>query len=171
MTHWSKHTNTNSSRGGRRDRLIREQEHDPYRARSKPPEPSVCADCGAVFHRGRWQWGESPPDAHETQCPACARTRSRVPAGFLTLTGRFLQAHQEEILALARNLEEREQREHPLKRIMAIEPQDSRIEITFTDPHLARGVGEAMHRAYQGDLRYEYTEGENMLRVTWHRDE
>lgn len=168
MTHPDKH---NPAHGGRRNRLIREHEHDSYRGRSKPPEPAACPDCNAVFHEGRWQWGDPATDAHEIRCPACARIHDRLPAGYLTVTGGFQRSHRGEILELARNIEEREQREHPLKRIMGVLPEDNRLEITFTDPHLARGVGEALHRAYQGELDYHYTEEGNLLQVSWHRDD
>ena len=38
----------------RRERLLRELDHDSYHSKPKVKEPSVCKECGAVFHRGRW---------------------------------------------------------------------------------------------------------------------
>src|SRR5690349_4580543 len=38
----------------RRDKMFEERVHDPYKARHKIAEPSVCSQCGAVFHEGRW---------------------------------------------------------------------------------------------------------------------
>jgi len=52
---------------------------------------------------------------------------------------------------------------------MKIEDQDDGILITTTDIHLARGIGEALHHAYQGELEYHYNEQENLLRVVWAR--
>jgi NMD protein affecting ribosome stability and mRNA decay len=153
----------------RHDRLLREWVHDPYKSKSKPPEPTVCHECGAVFTSGRWQWAEAPDGAHEGLCPACQRIRDRVPAGILTLSGPFLREHREEILNLVRNTEEREKAQHPLKRIMAVEEGDEETVITFTDPHLARGTGTALHHAWQGDLDYHYLEEEMLLRVHWRR--
>jgi NMD protein affecting ribosome stability and mRNA decay len=153
----------------RRDRLVQEDRHDAYQAKHKLPEPTVCPQCGAVFHDGRWQWLSKPAQAHEEMCPACHRIHDDFPAGYVNVGGAFFQDHREELLHLARNEEARAKAEHPLKRIMKIEDQDDGIQITTTDIHLARGIGEALHHAYQGELEYHYNEQENLLRVVWER--
>jgi hypothetical protein len=153
----------------RRDRLIKEYEHDAYKSRTKLPEPTVCSQCTAVFHKGRWQWLPRPPQAHETLCPACHRIHDRVPAGFLTLGGDFLQVHRDEILHLARNIETREKTEHPLRRIMAVEQRDDNILITTTSMEMARSIGDAVRHAYKGELDYQYTDEANILYVDWKR--
>lgn len=156
-------------REDRHDRLIRELEHDPYHSKRKIPEPNVCPDCGVVFHHGRWEWGEAPADAHEHLCPACQRVHDRVPAAYLTLRGDFLAEHKQEILDMIHNYAAHERREHPLKRIMDIEDQDGETVVTFTEAHLAHGLGEALKHAYKGETEFEYTKGDTMLRVFWER--
>lgn len=151
----------------RHDRLLQEQVHDAYKVKGKLPEPTVCPECGAVFHQGRWQWGEAPAGAHSETCPACHRIHDHFPAGFLTLEGSFFQSHREEIMHLVRNHEQRERAEHPLQRIMAVDEQDDSVLVTTTDIHLARGIGEALHHAYQGELEFHYNPEENLLRVHW----
>jgi len=53
--------------------------------------------------------------------------------------------------------------EHPLKRIMAVEEKDGAMLVTTTDIHLARGIGEALHHAYQGELQYHYNPEQNSV--------
>ena len=154
----------------RRDRLIHEREHDPYKARKSLPEPTVCTGCGATFREGRWTWIPAPADAHRALCPADQRIRDQYPAGYVTLRGDFLKQHRAEILGLARNIEEREKAQHPLNRIMQVEDGgDSEIVVTTTNAHLARTLGEAIHSAYQGKLDFHYVEQDSLIRVLWER--
>lgn len=156
-------------RQARRDRLLREREHDTYMMRGKPPEPTVCAECKAVYHEGRWQWAARPAGAHERLCPACQRMRDRYPGGYLTLSGPFLRKHRDEILHVARNAEAREKAQHPLRRIMTVEENDDAILITTTTMDMARTLGDAVYHAYKGELDYQYTDEANILRVHWRR--
>ncbi|HEB57174.1 MAG TPA: ATPase [Gammaproteobacteria bacterium] len=150
-------------------RLLEELDHDPYHSKKKLKEPTVCPVCGAVYHKGRWQWGEKLAGAHETLCPACHRIHDRVPAGFLTISGDFYVRNKAEINSLIRNIEEREKHQHPLKRIMDVEQKGADTVYSFTDAHLARAMGEALYHAYQGELDYKYTDEDIMLRVSWSR--
>ena len=91
----------------RKDRLIHERIHDPYKATCKPAEPSVCPVCNAVFKDGRWQWLESwPVDSHQVICQACQRIRDNYPAGLVTMSGDFIKTHKQEVLNLARQHEQ-----------------------------------------------------------------
>jgi NMD protein affecting ribosome stability and mRNA decay len=155
--------------GGWRQEYRQEFVHDSYRQQEKLPEPTRCPDCGAVFRDGRWQWTPAPSGAHEALCPACRRIRDRYPAGYVTLTGDFFAAHRDDILHLVRNREVRAKAEHPLERIMAIEDVADGVQITTTDVHLARAIGEAVHDAYKGELELKYNDEENLVRVRWWR--
>ncbi len=142
---------------------------DPYFVRGKFAEPTVCSDCGAVFHEGRWQWTTTPENAHLKRCPACSRIHEELPAGYVSLEGEFMQAHKDQVLEIARNLEAREKAEHPLQRIMAVTEEDGKVLITTTGLNLARGIGEALKHAYKGELKLHYTPGDYMVRVEWRR--
>ena len=150
-------------------RIFDDLRHDPYQARQKYAEPTVCADCGVVYHRGRWQRGESPADAKRAVCPACDRIRDRLPAGFVTLEGPFFAAHRDEVLRLIEHEAERESDTHPLARIMEIAPETERTVVTTTDIHLPQRIGEALRSAYQGELAVAYGKDEYSVRVDWRR--
>jgi hypothetical protein len=154
---------------GHQIRNLREEAHDPYHNTMKLSEPTVCSQCGAVYHDGRWKWASIFAITHKDLCPACQRIQDHCPAGFLTLSGAFLSDHKFEILSLIHNISEREKAEHALKRIIQIVDSGSELEITCTDPHLARSLGEAVHHAYQGLLDIDYQKGEFLLRVKWQR--
>jgi hypothetical protein len=162
---------TDIERDGRRDRLIKERIHDPYKPREQLPQPSVCSECGVVYTEGRWQWlTQTPPGAEEILCPACRRVRDRVPAGFLTLSGGFLTEHRGEIMRLIRNKVDEQKAQHPMKRLMDItDGEGGETVVTFTDVHLPRGVGEAIERAYEGELEINYTEEAGIVRAVWRR--
>jgi hypothetical protein len=149
--------------------VFAEREHDPYAAEAKAPKGAVCPDCRAVYSDGRWQWLAVPKGARGWLCPACRRTRDRFPAGFVWIVGDFFHEHRHEMMELVRHHADRVKAEHPLERVMAIEPSDDGVLVTTTDPHLARGIGEALHRAYRGDLTFRYEPGQDLLRVHWKR--
>ncbi|MBX9810931.1 MAG: ATPase [Burkholderiales bacterium] len=153
----------------RRDKLIQERVHDTYKTRGKLPEPTVCPECGAVYHKGRWQWLPQPDRPHRQLCPACHRVRDKFPAGYVTLAGGFLTQHRDEILHLVRNQGEQARAEHPLERIIAINDHDGGVLVTTTGIHLARRIGEALEHACHGELEFHYNEAENLLRVHWER--
>jgi NMD protein affecting ribosome stability and mRNA decay len=151
------------------DRILQSQESDTYGLRRKLPEPTACPTCGAVYRDGRWTWGSAPSDAHQAACPACRRTADDYPAGIVSVSGDFAVQHADEIRNLARNVEQREKKEHPLKRIMAIREEEGALVFTTTNARLARGIGEAFEHAYHGDLEYTFSEAESVLRVNWKR--
>ena len=153
----------------RNDRLIRERDHDPYKSGKKLRDPSTCTECGVVYHSGRWQWGNAPVDANRVVCPACQRARDGMPAGILTLQGSFHLEHRAEVLGLLRNVEEREAKNHALKRIMKVEEQDDTVTVSTAHPGLARSLGDALHHAYRGELEYHYADDASVFRVRWSR--
>lgn len=154
----------------RKDRSVRPRKHDAYKAKGKLREPSVCRQCQALYHKGRWTWGPVPTDSHEILCPACERIRDDEPSGVLLLTGEFVALHRDEILGLAQNEEARVKAEHPLARIIKIKAQTEAPEgviITTTDPHLARRIGEVLHHAHRGTFTCRYEENTDLLRANW----
>jgi hypothetical protein len=163
------HDRVRSHERHHRDRQIQDTVHDPYQERYKPASPAVCPGCSAVFEHGRWQWLAAPAGATEHLCPACRRVKESFPAGYVTLSGRFLAEHRDELMHLVRNEEARAKQEHPLARIMQIAPQGDETLVTTTDVHLAQRIGEALRHAYQGDLDIQYAKDDYQVRVRWQR--
>lgn len=149
--------------------VTRRNMDDPYRNSAKPPEPTECPQCHATFTEGRWTWEKAPSDANEQLCPACQRIRDEFPAGYVTIKGAFFSEHKDEIVSLIENHEKKEKAERPLQRIMAIDQKRDGVEVTTTDSHLARGIAEALHSAYKGELKLRYSRDENLLRAVWRR--
>lgn len=156
----------------RHDRLIRERVHDTYKLREKLSEPTRCPQCGAVYMKGRWQWVQDVPEhADETICSACHRINDHYPAGEVTIAGRFVAAHKDDIVNLVRNLETAEKNEHPMNRIIAIRDSREELLVMTTDVHLPQRIGKALHRAWGGHLDIHYDEGGYFTSINWQRDD
>jgi hypothetical protein len=52
---------------------------------------------------------------------------------------------------------------------MNVDERDDGTELAFTDSHLPRGIGEAIQRAYDGDLDIRFPEEGGIVRVSWER--
>jgi len=144
-------------------------EDDPYSTTAKPPEGTECPKCHASFHNGRWTWEKGLDDAPEMICPACRRIDDRFPAGYVTIRGAFFADHRDEIIALIQDHEKKEKASRPLQRIMGMDQKREGFEVTTTDSQLARGIAEALHDAYKGDLKVRYSRDENLVRAVWKR--
>jgi|GEM_PF-34534 len=164
----------------RHDTIVPEAGADPYREVRHYPGGTVCAGCGLIYEEGRWAPPEAawaPPPAHALDpdatplCPACRRIRDDYPAGFLAATGAFVRGHLAEVLDVVRRNAELELAEHPLNRIMRLDTADGRVDLTTTDIHLARRIGEALHDLYGGEIDLDYLKDGEQLRVKWTRED
>lgn len=149
---------------------LEEWRHDPYQTIRKWPEPCYCPDCGVVYRHGNWLWADIPEQGIAVHCPACLRIRDKCPAAFLVLSGGFFVQHKEEILKRVSAVEHELRSQHPLMRIMEEQESGTEYHILYTDPHLARTTGQAIHSAYRGRLHIAYQKNEYLLRVFWVRD-
>ena len=141
-----------------------------FRRRGKLEDPTGCPRCGACYRNGRWTWRRAPARAARALCTACERIEVDYPDGYVDVRGSFAGSRREEILQLARHVEERERREHPLKRLMPIREIDGGFRIPVTDRKLARAIGRSLERAYRGKLEQPRVDDESLLRVGWRRD-
>jgi len=162
--------------------VLREERHDAYRSDEKAASGTTCPDCHAQVQEGRWQWpsAHAKGAGHRTsadraaiarRCPACARLHAHDPAGELTLTGRYVQAHEAELRALMHHEAQREAAFHPLERLMSLDKlPEGGLRITTTGLHLPRMLAHALERAHHGSLQITYADGESRVRVKWHRE-
>ena len=153
----------------RLDRLIKEKRKDTYKATNTMHEPAYCTECGATYINGRWTWKELDEEKHQTICPACKRTVDKYPAGYIEIKGNFFSRHANEISNLIRNTEKLEKTERPLERIMSRHFNRNKAVLTTTGIHIARRIGEALFRSYQGEFNFQYADGDKSIRVFWER--
>jgi hypothetical protein len=155
----------------RHDRLIQEKTHDPYFMKEKSPGPSVCTKCSVALRDGVFEWRDpGPEDAREMVCPACKRIDDDYAGGQVVLEGAFLKAHEIEAMNIIKNTERSERSRRPLERVISVTAGKGEIEVKTTYEHLARRIGEAIHRSFKGDLKLLYSEDEKFIRVHWKRD-
>ena len=154
----------------RKDRLIRDHRKDVYINQITLKDPAVCSKCNAVYTNGRWTWKTTEQTTSKTTCPACRRISDNYPAGYIEIKGNFFQIHLTDILNLINNTEQLEKNERPLERIISITEHENKTVITTTGIHIARRIGEALNRSYQGNFLFQYADGEKSIRVFWERE-
>ena len=147
-------------------------------SKQRGSEPSICKECEAVYVNGRWTLDKEfltkdPFNRIEAQtviCPACQQVKSDIPAGFVYIKGEFFKNHKGEIENLLKNEEKKLSLTNPLARIMKFKTKKDRLTVTTTTEHLAQHLGRALQRAYNGDVRYDFSHENKLARVYWERD-
>lgn len=154
-----------------KDKLFKPELKDPYRDALRGKGPAFCGDCGASYQAGRWSWQAlaDQAGAERTSCPACRRKADNAPAGTLTLSGPFVLAHHQEIVALINRVEDAEKSGHPLERLMRITPYSEGLLVTTTGVHLANRIGHALESAYHGQIDYRYSDERRRVDISWAR--
>lgn len=149
---------------------------NPYISDMGFPEVTVCGKCGAQYFNKRWYLDEeeihksAPGEPTNTvTCPACLRIQDNNPEGVVTLSGSYLMEHEDEILNIIKNSEEKARKKNPLARIMEIRQENDVVTISTTDDKLAQRLGRDVHKAHKGDLHYSWGREENFVRVDWQR--
>lgn len=144
-------------------------------------EPAKCGTCGAVYSDRRWTLAGTPPKKDRkhkrwnpqtiTVCPACKKTREGHPGGFVYVSGDFLLSHRDEIENLLGEEARRASVDNPLARIMKLETDENgRLVVSTTTEHLAQRLGHALEKAYEGEIRYDFSHENKLARVYWRRD-
>jgi len=74
------------------------------------------------------------------------------------------------MIHLARHQEEADREEHPLDRIISIEEGAHGVAINTTDIHLRRRIGEAVKRAFHGEIEDNFQKDGYFVRVNSTRE-
>ncbi|WP_305045811.1 BCAM0308 family protein [Geoalkalibacter sp.] len=149
---------------------------DPYVPEAGLREPAICESCNALYRNRRWQMDaegaaaeSANPQVQRVTCPACQKIAERYAEGVVTLRGRYLWEHEEEIRNILRNEENRAMAKNPLQRIMRMEREGDELIIETTEEKLAEHLGRALHSAHQGELSVTWSKEHSLCRVNWER--
>lgn len=150
----------------------------PVRQARSSVDPATCPNCHAV--RLRRTWTLDPTVCREVArweqpatilCPVCRLSPQAVPSGILHLTGSYLPPHAPEILKLVRNIERVAIQKNPLERVSRIrEDSPGEVVVETTSEKLARRIGRAVRRAFQGTLQIRFSHQDKPVRLLWRRD-
>lgn len=161
-----------SDRSGHIDR----RNADPYQNDAGLKEPCLCQECHSIYRQRRWLVDPKEadrladaPETHWVVCPACRKIAEKYPEGLLTLEGRYLWQHEEEIRNMLTNEVTRLRQRNPLERVMRMERREEALVIETTDQKLAEHLGRAVQRAHRGELHIDW--GGDACRVEWNRQE
>lgn len=162
--------------------FTRRVDHDGGRHRTAKaaPGPRTCGECGALYRNKRWMAGGQITAPRDLQiagrpalvlCPACRMRAAGQFAGEVRISGAFVAAHHAEIETLLRREAERAAEDNPTGRILRLDsPASDRLVLTTTTEHLAKRLGQALAKAYQGEAHYGFSHENKFARVTWSRD-
>jgi len=149
---------------------------DPYLPKLAPGEAAVCEECHAIYQRRHWYLDEQEfarlavqPATRIIQCPACRKIRDKFPEGEVTVSGAFATAHRNEVINRIHNEEVRAKGLNALERIVELTDKEGVIRVTTTNEKLAQRIGRALQRAFQGTVKYKWSEDTKYLRVQWTR--
>ncbi|OGP21679.1 MAG: hypothetical protein A2054_09435 [Deltaproteobacteria bacterium GWA2_55_10] len=151
---------------------------DPYLNKAAPQDMALCKRCGSIYHEKRWYKRDDLPEKLSQTpntdivfCPACQKFRDNYPEGYLTIEGKFVEAHGDEIMNLIANKEDRQLHINPLEQIIEIRRHDGHIEVKTTTGKLAQRIGRILQKTFSGEIVYKWSVDTKIARVVWWRDD
>jgi hypothetical protein len=147
--------------------------NDAYMPLKGIKEPAICGQCGVIYRNKRWvvDDGEVKKTGAMTKvdCPACRRIADDIPAGIVTLSGKYLQVHKDNIVTAIKKIETRSRLKNPLGRIIKIVDDKGLLTVSTTEDKLAQKIGREIFKAHHGALHYRWSHEEHFVRVDWSR--
>ncbi|MDH4226982.1 MAG: BCAM0308 family protein [Deltaproteobacteria bacterium] len=147
---------------------------DPYIAKLGDVD-AMCTVCSALYTGKRWRLAslkdmEKKARYKKVVCPACRKIRDNFAAGYVTLSGGFVDGHRNELLGLVKNKEARAMYTNPLERIIETRVKKGSITITTTTEKLAQRIGQMVTKAFSGEIEYKWSSDTKIARVYWTRE-
>ena len=149
---------------------------DPFLPHEGFREPSLCTSCKSAYHHKRWSQDseiyrelELSPKLHWVTCPACQKVAAGYPEGVVTLRGDYLWEHEQEILRLLGNVEQKMSARNPQERIIRMAREEDNLVIETTEEKLAAHLGRVLQRAHKGELKISWAGNPDICRVSWER--
>jgi hypothetical protein len=106
-----------------------------------------------------------------TVCPACRQAAEGRFGGEVRISGAFFVKHRAEIAQLLKREAERASQDNPMAVILEWRQAESgRLVVRTTTEHLAKRLGQALHKAYRGTVHYEFSHENKFAHVTWMRE-
>ncbi|MGE0104677.1 MAG: BCAM0308 family protein [Blastocatellales bacterium] len=137
-------------------------------------EPAVCRECGNIYVNRRWVRAGADmvvTDPEPVLCPACVAVRDDITSGYVHLEGKFVGDHWDEIRRLLDNEADRAAEDNPLGRIMAVEKErGDAFTVRTTTEHLAKRLGDSVQKAFNGEIRYDFSHENKLAHVWWQRN-
>ncbi|MFI5177063.1 MAG: hypothetical protein ACHQO8_00780 [Vicinamibacterales bacterium] len=137
----------------------------------------VCAECGAVYAKGRWTTATDPRTrrlaavARRGLCRACQMRDGHQTRGYLTLGGAFLAGHEREIEVLLENEAARAAEDNPLGRILEWDRSvPGVLTVSTSTEHLVERLGRAVYRAFRGEIEYGFSHANKFAHAYWVRE-
>ena len=150
---------------------------DPYLPRGASRKVSECEACRAVYMNKRWyatgavyQVALRNPENVKVVCPACLKIRDHFPGGIVTLKGDYVLPHKQDLMNLIKNEETRARGSNPLERVMSVKESGyGSLVISTTNERLAQRLGRAIKKAFHGEVAYNWSHDNKLVRVDWER--
>jgi hypothetical protein len=147
-----------------------------YLPRKGMKEAAICSSCYLIYQNKHWYLDESEARkfladsrVRRGTCPACRRMEDSMPAGIATFSGDYFRQHEVEILDIIKNAEISSKAKNPLGRVMEITQEGNVLSVSTTEEKLAQKLGKEVFKAHKGELHYQWSHDQDLVRVKWER--
>ena len=128
----------------------------------RPPEPSFCERCGAVFRRRVWRAAPATDTllarATWVTCPACVQRREGTYVGRVRILCDAFSADEDRIRRRIENIAAAAEAAQPEHRIVSVDREGDAIEVLTTSQKLAHRIGHELKKLLRGTVTYRWSD-------------